>query len=770
MMGVRLLSVFFVGLKSGKLIVQFEGLFRMSQQMDSTQLSDIAPVLTVFCFHFYPVPSVRLASGIEMQQRWPSTLANNQQQQQAQKEGQAPRLIELTPTKGSQGIVVTVVVQSLPHPMVPVKLAFNSLVVDTKQMQAQGITSLAATVPPFQHTHSTSVNVPISICMLDGDTVTETWPVAQFIYEFEPKESTVSTATTPLLTSAPTTASTLTANTDQSAFPLTKLEHPPTPYQPTPSKEENFLGGTTSTATSCYNNFYEQPVNDFNTVQNQSYNYSYQNRDIFNSNKFNSYNPNNDTSRSNNQQQQQQQQQPPPSSLNFDNGTTPFSLFQSGHAGFTNVLTGYDQPDATQILPAPTAHYSSMVQHESTQQQQRSSAPVTPSIYSYNKSYSLPSTSVANYQPYPGLISRANLKIMGDLDSMAKSWSNEEWEHRRRLVQFWREQNGNEIRCTFEPVAQGDRISTSNGNIIVSCIYWAERNDCFITSVDCIHLLESLMDIRFSVEEKNRVRRNLEGFRPLTVSKCKPDSAEFFKLIMSFPNPKPRNIEKDVKVFPWKTLPYALKKIVTKYTASSYNAIGSHTQQQQQQQQRRTQLKNALITPTPAPTPTPPVTTTTTTTTHTNPAFTATSCLGQPTPSQDNTPSYNFYPQQTYPSTTEAYHSSPPYNPYANSTPSGQPQQNSYEPTTTTTTTTTAATTTTTMSAPTTMSSLYQSTSIPAFSSAAYNTTTDAYSLQPLPSLQPQQQQQDPYTLSPSASYAPTTTTTTTTTPSPGNI
>ncbi|OAD06557.1 hypothetical protein MUCCIDRAFT_33940, partial [Mucor lusitanicus CBS 277.49] len=150
---------------------------------------------------------------------------------------------------------------------------------------------------------------------------------------------------------------------------------------------------------------------------------------------------------------------------------------------------------------------------------------------------------------------------------MAKNWAADEWEHRRRLVQFWREQNGNEIRCTFDSVAQGERISSNSGHIVVSCIYWAERNDCFITSVDCIHLLESLMDIRFSVEEKNRVRRNLEGFRPLTVSKCKAESADFFKLIMSFPNPKPRNIEKDVKVFPWKTLPYALKKIVTKYTA-----------------------------------------------------------------------------------------------------------------------------------------------------------------------------------------------------------
>jgi hypothetical protein len=135
-----------------------------------------------------------------MQQRWPT----NYQQQSEQKNGEPPRLIEMAPTRGIQGTVVTIVVQSLPHPMVPVKLAFNSLVVDTKQMQAQGITSLVAAVPPFQHTHSTTANVPISVCMLDKDSVTETWPVAEFIYEFTDTKESINTATS---TSASTTPS-----------------------------------------------------------------------------------------------------------------------------------------------------------------------------------------------------------------------------------------------------------------------------------------------------------------------------------------------------------------------------------------------------------------------------------------------------------------------------------------------------------------------------------------------------------------------------------
>lgn len=90
---------------------------------------------------------------------------------------------------------------------------------------------------------------------------------------------------------------------------------------------------------------------------------------------------------------------------------------------------------------------------------------------------------------------------------------------------------------------------------------------CYVTSVDAIYLLEALVGTRFTVEEKNRIRRNLEGFRPITVSKAKPGSEDFFKLIMNFPNPKPRNIEKDVKVFPWEILGPALKKIIGKYVS-----------------------------------------------------------------------------------------------------------------------------------------------------------------------------------------------------------
>ena len=166
------------------------------------------------------------------------------------------------------------------------------------------------------------------------------------------------------------------------------------------------------------------------------------------------------------------------------------------------------------------------------------------------------------YALYPN---KAKLEINGDLDAMAQNWSEEEWESMRRLVCFQRSQSGSTIHTSFKPVSVDERPPNS---ICISCIYWEDKNECFVTSVDTIYLLEQLVAARFTVEEKNRIRRNLEGFRPLTVSKGKQDSEEFFKVIMAFPHPKPRHIEKDVKVFHWKDLSSALKKIIGKYVSS----------------------------------------------------------------------------------------------------------------------------------------------------------------------------------------------------------
>jgi hypothetical protein len=159
-----------------------------------------------------------------------------------------------------------------------------------------------------------------------------------------------------------------------------------------------------------------------------------------------------------------------------------------------------------------------------------------------------------------------NIRFAGDLDSITRNWTVAEKVAGRKLVQFWKTKESNDIVCGFRAI---DQSEVRQGSIIISCIYWASREGYFVTSVDAIFLLEQLVAQRFNIEEKNRIRRNLEEFRPLTVSRTRAESIEFFRLIMSFPSPKPRNIEKDVKVFSWRALPAACQKIIGKYVSSN---------------------------------------------------------------------------------------------------------------------------------------------------------------------------------------------------------
>ncbi|KAL6907320.1 hypothetical protein GGI43DRAFT_421012 [Trichoderma evansii] len=150
----------------------------------------------------------------------------------------------------------------------------------------------------------------------------------------------------------------------------------------------------------------------------------------------------------------------------------------------------------------------------------------------------------------PMYFSKAILKMNGNVAEMASKFTEEEWSNHRRIVQFNRSRYGSVLNVGFKAVPINERLPNS---ICISCIWWAEKYDCYFTSIDVIHLLEQLVAApkRFTVQEKNRIRRGIEGFHPVTVSKTKPDNSAFFKRVMAFPHPKPRNIETSFKVFPW---------------------------------------------------------------------------------------------------------------------------------------------------------------------------------------------------------------------------
>lgn len=158
------------------------------------------------------------------------------------------------------------------------------------------------------------------------------------------------------------------------------------------------------------------------------------------------------------------------------------------------------------------------------------------------------------------------LELITALPPICIGWSPAELSAGRRLVRFGKIQDGRRLIVSCEPITQEEYCESDS---VISCIYREELDACFVTSVDVIYLLERLTNGEFPVEEKNRIRRNLEGLRPTTVSKHKAGFGDFFQRIMDFPDPKPRNIEKDLKVFEWNLLGQALEKILSKYVRYS---------------------------------------------------------------------------------------------------------------------------------------------------------------------------------------------------------
>ncbi len=124
------------------------------------------------------------------------------------------------------------------------------------------------------------------------------------------------------------------------------------------------------------------------------------------------------------------------------------------------------------------------------------------------------------------------LQIITPLDTMCTSWDAAENRIGRRLVRFHKVQDGCKLIVSCEAIRQDDYCETDT---VISCIFRDDNGLFYVTSVDIIYLLERLTNDDFPVEEKNRIRRNLEGLRPTTVSKHKHGFESFFQRIMEFP-------------------------------------------------------------------------------------------------------------------------------------------------------------------------------------------------------------------------------------------
>lgn len=142
-------------------------------------------------------------------------------------------------------------------------------------------------------------------------------------------------------------------------------------------------------------------------------------------------------------------------------------------------------------------------------------------------------------------------------------------------MRFFRHQIGRQITLSFIPISGNEQ---DDGDVVVSCLLPPEQSDCFITSVDFIRLIALLVaptGKNLSINAKNRIRRNLEVFHPVTIKKTDSKTAALFNYLMCMRDPKPVTISKDIKIFEWCALGDGLAKILAKYVSLGYAHIAT---------------------------------------------------------------------------------------------------------------------------------------------------------------------------------------------------
>lgn len=159
----------------------------------------------------------------------------------------------------------------------------------------------------------------------------------------------------------------------------------------------------------------------------------------------------------------------------------------------------------------------------------------------------------------------------GEVEEMARRaltviatgfWTRQEKESGRRVIKFLVSHRSQEL-CIRPSIHTKQGSDSDCSDHLVSCIFYPEKHQYVITTVDIIRLLSYVADAKFSISDKNRIRRNLQVFKPATVLR----SSSFFRRVMEYSNPPARSIEKKFKVLEFELVYSVLRKIVPKYSA-----------------------------------------------------------------------------------------------------------------------------------------------------------------------------------------------------------
>ncbi|RIB04688.1 hypothetical protein C2G38_2048231 [Gigaspora rosea] len=493
-----------------------------------------------------------------------------------------PRTLKFFPKNGRVGTRLTVEVYlELPNfNNVVLNLAFGDLMVETHQVALPDSRfELIGIVPSQEHIKSANrskVPVNVIICSDYNNIPIDKWHLGDFVFKAHRRHSSQGCLYHPYSVS----------NGVEQTSPTTSVTPPLKNEMLYVNENNSDVYGTQANSYDFYS--YGNSVNSVTEQQKSSLNVSEQTFDLQNYREIEMISC-----------ESQSDVQSDPSSFYSSSASTPYSTAsddsfndstynEKASLESPNLIYAQDPSNDTQIVPISSANYSDFSSTEDLP------TPITvksmnyqiatpnippgfcpffpPSMYPYIGYPVIPSITLKESPMVPSsdrpprpknynfndsdcktqlyeLLNKVKLVIDGDIQSMAQNWSVKDFRNRRRLIQFIRRVEGDEIRVSFKPVKPDKRPKYG---IFVSCIWWEAKDDYYITSVDCIYLLECLTGIRLTQDEKNRIRRNLEIFKPSTVGKKQKDS--------------------------WNCVIYAINKILRKYMNSGPATIDNNLQ------------------------------------------------------------------------------------------------------------------------------------------------------------------------------------------------
>ncbi|GMK58881.1 hypothetical protein CspeluHIS016_0603230 [Cutaneotrichosporon spelunceum] len=193
--------------------------------------------------------------------------------------------------------------------------------------------------------------------------------------------------------------------------------------------------------------------------------------------------------------------------------------------------------------------------------------PPTSSLSQANIEYQL--RNIQRYNPDVQFVDPEHFEIAID----PTTWTEFETKERRRIIEFtavfdFKPTFIPQVIVHWRPIDPSQYQSSRPNSHSISVIL--DEGRAVLTSVDIISSAETFFATRFCTGEKNRIRRGFESSGPNTLHK---GGSELYSCIQGFNNPKPRNIDKSVKVFPAVVFRSLIEKICSNYVSTTSSSI-----------------------------------------------------------------------------------------------------------------------------------------------------------------------------------------------------